>query len=319
MALSATEATYWIEQASSNVRRVEEAAVTSTRSLWQSFTGWYAGAAVAGAALAQAEVSEAAQEAAVGILSEYVAEVFQAMTGARTNVPRFGVPGARAGAGSLVDIYGRVAEVYRNTFAKTADPTVSLERALLRATDLMTADIMLAGRLAQSETMKRLGVTQYRRLIRPELSATGTCGLCIAAADRIYKTGDLLPMHERCKCLTIPVIDGQDPGRGLNAEDIRKAYAEAAALAGGTGKSKLSNVRFAVNDHGELGPVLTREGDNFRGPNDTGLNRERAVRELAQILPILALLQKRQTAGENVSDALAYQQERIALLRRVAA
>jgi hypothetical protein len=41
-------------------------------------------------------------------------------------------------------------------------------------------------------------VTGYRRVIHPELSKSGTCGLCVAAADRIYYVDDLMPIHTNC-------------------------------------------------------------------------------------------------------------------------
>jgi hypothetical protein len=54
----------------------------------------------------------------------------------------------------------------------------------------------------------------------------------------------------------------QDPGQSLNADSLRELY----RLGGGTGD--LARVRYAVNEHGELGPLLTRAGQAFRGPDD---------------------------------------------------
>lgn len=105
----------------------------------------------------------------------------------------------------------------------------------------------------------------YRRLIHPELSESGTCGLCIAAADRIYRTSELMPIHAHCKCTVGLIITGQaDVGLGLNRAQLRELY----TLAGGTGKAKLAKVRYRRNRHGELGPVLGFAQDNFRGPEE---------------------------------------------------
>lgn len=120
------------------------------------------------------------------------------------------------------------------------------------------------------------GIIGYRRLIHPELSESGTCGLCIAAADRIYKTSQLMDIHEHCKCTVGLIISGQpDVGNGLNRAQLRELY----SLAGGTGKTKLAKVRYRRNRHGELGPVLGFARHEFRGPEDVAELLETPVPE----------------------------------------
>lgn len=102
-----------------------------------------------------------------------------------------------------------------------------------------------------------LKVIGYRRVIRPELSMHGTCGLCVVAATNWYTIEDLKPIHNLCKCVTIPVVSGNDPGFGWNQEDLRRNLDTIYGAAGGTtyGKS-LKRLRVKITEHGELGPIL---------------------------------------------------------------
>lgn len=54
-------------------------------------------------------------------------------------------------------------------------------------------------------------VVGYRRVL------TGrSCMLCAAAATRIYRRGDLMPLHAHCDCAVAPVYSSSDPGRAAN-------------------------------------------------------------------------------------------------------
>jgi hypothetical protein len=165
-------------------------------------------------------------------------------------------------------------------------------------------------------TYAELGVKRYRRVLRPELSVTGSCGLCIAASDRIYRVRELMPIHPpSCKCTTLPIVGDDDPGRSLNRVDLDRLYAEA----GSTAAADLRRTRYKVNEHGEFGPVLTRAGDSFRGPGNVPLENdpERAARMLEKILPVLDSLEVRAAAGEDVTGPLIYQRELAERLREI--
>lgn len=101
-------------------------------------------------------------------------------------------------------------------------------------------------------------VKYVRRIIHPELSRSGSCGMCVIAADRVYKKFVLQPIHERCKCETLPIIGPiggpGDPGLRLNRDDLDLFY----EAAGGNTAKVLKDVRFSVEPGGELGPVLVR-------------------------------------------------------------
>lgn len=124
-------------------------------------------------------------------------------------------------------------------------------------------NLMLADRLAAQQTIAQAvnldtardiepRITGYRRVIHPELSRTGTCGLCIAASDRIYKWSKLMPIHDHCHCGIAPVTEEHDPGNSLNGIDLATLYDDG----GGTSAAHLKKTRYTEEDHGELGTVL---------------------------------------------------------------
>lgn len=125
---------------------------------------------------------------------------------------------------------------------------------------MVSQDIAAAARNAHQEIMRKTPkktITGYRRVVHPELSRTGSCGLCIVASTMIYKKSDLLPIHAGCKCETVEIyqINGKtyDPGQQINDEDLSVFYEEA----GGTTRGwKLKRWKYQVVNHPEYGPTL---------------------------------------------------------------
>lgn len=114
-------------------------------------------------------------------------------------------------------------------------------------------DLGMAMRQAAFETLEGTDeAIGYRRILRPEMSKGSACGLCIVAADRMYRTSELLPIHTHCVCDVMPVTRAHDPGRELNADDLFRLY----DVAGSNTAADLRTIRVRVDDHGELGPIL---------------------------------------------------------------
>lgn len=163
-------------------------------------------------------------------------------------------------------IYGRAAAVYRVSVTQGADHSTANAAAVQRISDITDSNVMLAQRLAEQQTLRtaqaRDGrVTGYRRVIHPELSKGGVCGLCVAASDRVYHIEDLKPIHVRCKCGVVPIVGDSDVGHQLNRSDLSMLYTEAGKLHGlgyTTEGAHLKRTRYDVVHHAELGPVLTR-------------------------------------------------------------
>lgn len=293
-------------------------AAAAAEAAWLSFEGWYNAALVAALAAETAAQSQAVQQAAAGLAAQFTENVTAAMSGGVRIPPvrRNALQQVIRDARNLGLVYTRPAERYKKAIATGKTHQEALKLAGLRAQGLTVTDLLLQEVRVQNAVMREVGVTGYRRVLRPELSKTGSCGLCIVAADRIYSTGDLMPIHPpSCKCIAMPIIGDEDPGFSMNREDLDRLYAEA----GSNKAADLRRTRYTVQQHGEHGPVLTFAGDSFRGPDKVALedDPERAARMLAAVTPVLADLEARGRAGEDVTGPLEYQRELIARLRRI--
>lgn len=153
-------------------------------------------------------------------------------------------------------VFERPAETYR--YALSQGDTDANEQSVIRISSLVDDNLMLAQRLAQQQVISNAArstkakITGYRRVIHPELSRSGTCGMCIAASDRIYHVSELMPIHAHCKCTISAVTEDHDPADDLNTVDLNQLYREG----GGTSAAHLKRTRYQVDEHGELGPVL---------------------------------------------------------------
>ena len=129
----------------------------------------------------------------------------------------------------------------------------------VRMERMVNDDMAIASRQGNQDAMLAApagSITAYRRVIHPEMSETGVCGLCVAASDRVYRVKELMPIHNLCKCDVAPIIRGQDPGSQINEEDLATMYEEAGMS---TAKQDLINQKYKVFNHPELGPVLRNQ------------------------------------------------------------
>lgn len=176
-----------------------------------------------------------------------------------------------------------------------------------RLRDLATQDVKLADRdEAQQIFRNDPEVDRWRRVIHPELSASGTCGLCVVASQRVYTTDDLMPMHgPSCNCTVMGITKGHDPGLKLNTDDLKTIY----AAAGSTSAGDLLNTRITINEHGELGPVLVKQGDHFRTPEEAGrpayVKQTRAVIRDAREAERSLLQEQARDAQRSYDEAIA--------------
>ena len=154
------------------------------------------------------------------------------------------------------------------------------------------------------------------------MSEGGTCGLCIAASDRIYRPGKLLPIHANCRCGTAEITKSADPGNSLNNLSLGDLY----EAAGSTAAEALKGTRWKVAEHGELGPVLTPKRATPRTvadvERDTGQRmdpRELARRQAVAVERAISRLEERAASGEDVALALATERRLLDRLRKRAA
>lgn len=216
------------------------------------------------------------------------------------------------------EAYGRIADNYRWSTTMLGDsPDKAQQKAAVRIATTAETDVTLAVRAQYQKTMSAQGATGWRRILHPELSQTGPCGLCVVAADRVYKSEDLLPLHNRCVCEVLPVYGRVDPGITLNGDDLAALY----EAAGGNTREQLRRISVVLTEHGELGPILVHGNQHYRSPQEVARNyaSSRRVREQA-ILDSLEerfdVTRLRIERGDPLEKTLRSQRERIEELRR---
>ena len=107
----------------------------------------------------------------------------------------------------------------------------ALQRTMPRIDAMVKTDAQMAKVRQARASLLDAGVERYKRVPHPELSERGvSCPLCILASTKVYKTEDLLKIHERCNC-DVDVIERQDLVRvggklyvGLRTLDIPEEY-----------------------------------------------------------------------------------------------
>ncbi|MEH3135362.1 MAG: hypothetical protein PGN30_10220 [Mycolicibacterium neoaurum] len=227
---------------------------------------------------------------------------------------------------STVGMFNRPARTQRYLESQGVGSEEARAQAEQRMLTLVDGNLMLAQRLAEAEILARAAgrddrIIGTRRVIHPELSRSGTCGLCIAASDRLYSVRELLPMHTRCQCTTAAVTSEFDPADVLNAVDLSQLYSDAGDTTSG---AALKRTRYKIDQHGELGPTLipakrTKSGapDRRRSivPTRNESPADVAARHLPQLEKNLAELRARGLS--DGSSQVQYHQQQIARYRAV--
>jgi hypothetical protein len=232
--------------------------------LWSSFDDWYDDDMVKARAARSATLVETSMDEQRRLARSFATQMLRNLNAAPYSVPPQRDVYERSGS-NIIEVYSRPAEQFRYARSIELDRPTALDRALKRVADLAETDLSLAER---DETQRIYAsspkVIGRRRIIHPELSKTGTCGLCVVAADRLYYVDELMAIHDRCKCTDAPVTADLDPGQSLNREDLERLYDAAGSTAG----ADLKRLRVTVQQHGELGPILRQSGHDFKDADE---------------------------------------------------
>ena len=299
-------------------RRADMARTASMRiaSELSRFDGWYSDPLVDELAGLLGMIADGAARNGALVSDAYLTSVMRQMGELPVSGPDVVQGSARAGVTSA-DAYARLASKYRYHLSTGVDKPRALDLIIKRADRMVATDVSLGAREQSRATMAANGVKLYRRVIRPELSQGGTCGLCFVAADRKYSTMDLMPIHDGCRCLPMLITDDNDPGLSLNAEDLQAVYD---AAGGSTKGADLKRVRIQVDEHGELGPVLSEAKHHTRTKEEVVKDSsqptlEHARQSLAALEKALADSHAAAAAGEDRDAPIAYLTGRITKIK----
>lgn len=242
-------------------RRIQRAVLAE----FTRFDGWYSSQLVDEITQAVAAKVSIGQLGTARMTDAYLSKVTSYVTGkyvAGASVPQAMGRTLRMAVGGHEEVYGRVVAEYRRQVSLGMTDREALSIALNRAAAMVSTDMGLAFQHQTKRFTEVRNITRFRRVVRPELSKGGSCGLCVAASDKVYRRGDLMPIHARCKCTVISVTAKADPGSQLNDDTLSQLYTQGGSTAG----ADLKRVRVTVEEHGELGPQLRVAGQHFRGP-----------------------------------------------------
>ena len=251
-----------IDAFASQRARFEDRAAAAVAAEFDDFDGWYAPPLVAEVTAAVADTVAREQRAIAALTDAYLARTTSIIFGRTVSGAGVGADMSRTlrtGPADHVEVYSRVAAEFRWLRSIGTDQAAALSTSSIRAREMVGTDLGLAHQHQVRRFNERNNVSRFRRIIRSVM----TCGLCVAASDRLYRKSDLLPIHARCKCSVLAVTHATDPGSQLNNDTLEELYAEA----GSTTAAGLKRVRVEVVEHGELGPQLRVLGQNFRGPS----------------------------------------------------
>lgn len=244
---------------------LEDRAVAQVVRTFEELDDWYDHDEIGRLATRAGQLVRASAQATASRSDAYMTRVFTEMLGGSptpAGALRIVAP-LRNGVSRWETAYGRIADTVRLELSRGKPVDDAVKIGFDRADAMVRTDLSLARRAQWKQSITaNPNANGYRRVIHPEMSKTGTCGLCIAAADRWYSRESLLPLHDRCKCSVLPITTALDPGRTLNDADLADVYASADS----TKAADLKRVRYAVHEHGELGPVLTNARHHWRGP-----------------------------------------------------
>lgn len=278
---------------------------------WETFVDWWAAGAAAKQSQQTVELLQAARDAAAHIGTAYMNEVLSVLGVGQVSDTRLDLPPARLGA-DLTKVYMRPAAEYRRAFALTGSEEEAKAAASERLSVMVADDLLVARRDGEQEILRRSAdVKGWRRILHPELARDGSCGLCIAASHQKYRTSQLRAIHGRCNCSVAPVVGDFDP-RVVNDADLAEAY----AAAGSNKAADLKRARFKINEHGELGPVLTDPEHKFQGPGDPD-NVDPVARAKRRLTAAEKVLTELEGTDDNPA-ALHYQRKFVTHLRSVA-
>lgn len=155
-----------------------------------------------------------------------------------------------------VDVYSRTGPTVWTELSNGASLSEAASAGLDRALSQASTDLQLAKTHTSREvTANDDRITGYQRL--PE--GGNPCELCLIAAENVYRSDDLMPIHDNCSCDVVPVYAD---GRNVDASQLRES----------TGPLDPEQQRGepVVREHGELGPILTVEGQTYFVP-DSGI------------------------------------------------
>lgn len=167
------------------------------------------------------------------------------------------------------------ADVYERPFKEVwtaLSNGVPLDDAVDRGEHRLETLIKTDLQLARTHTIQALApeFPKFEYTVRV-LVGEYDCALCIVASTQRYHKRELAPIHPGCNCTIKLVTADEDPGQIIDEEKlnaIHRAVDNALGTHDRSGRAVDYRKILVANEHGEIGPVLSFNGQKFTGPDD---------------------------------------------------
>jgi len=157
-------------------------------------------------------------------------------------------------------VYARPVIQARTMVSKGETIVDAMKAGQRRLESIATTDLQMAKIRQAQSSLKHGGKTHYRRVLK----GTHNCAMCIIASTQRYYTAKLMPIHPGCDCDVEPLERGRDlviDGRLLEA--AHQKVKDITGISDRGGREPDYRKLLVINQHGELGDVLTWRGQKF--------------------------------------------------------
>ena len=159
------------------------------------------------------------------------------------------------------DVYARPFVTVRTKLAEGLTYDAAVSAGAARLVDIAMADMQLAKTHTSRTVYRSAGMTRYVRT----LTGNKNCALCYIASTQTYSTDDLMPIHPGCDCGTAPVTSGDRAAMDENLTATHEAVEDRLGDSDSGARAPDYRKQLIVQEHGELGPLLTVKGQHFQG------------------------------------------------------
>ena len=173
----------------------------------------------------------------------------------------------RGGAVTSEEIYTRGFVTARIALSEGKPIDQALKEGAARAYNIARTDMQLAK--TQTGLFVRKGNSNIVGYVRT-LSGSENCGLCYVASTQRYHRGDLMPIHPGCDCGEMPIYGNRDPGQVIDEANLEATHEAVFQRFGASARDarEIDYRLITIEQHGEIGPLLTVKGHKFTGPGD---------------------------------------------------
>lgn len=166
-----------------------------------------------------------------------------------------------------MELYRRPASTLYASLSEGKPFLSAKEAGLNRLISIVGTDLQLAKNWQARDSFAKSRTEYFQR----RLSGSENCALCVVAATQRYKTDQLSPMHPGCDCGVRALRGDKDPKHSIDPASLEMMHAlvkEKFGMSDRGGRAPDYRQIMVVQQHGEMGPVLSWRGAKFTGPDD---------------------------------------------------